>query len=753
MNKEELAARLLATFGAELEEQVRQMNDDLLALESDQTNPERLRSLFRVAHTLKGAARASGVTVIEQACHQLEGMLVGPRDGKQQLTANDFSLLYDAADALLDAGHRVRGGASLDDSPLAQLRDRIKFGSGAPGGFTPLPPLLQAAEKKPAPPAPVAAPAPIPAPADAVPARGERKNEGNQVRVEATKLDALLAASGQLLIAGGRIHGRRDELTALHERTGQWASEWHRYERRMRLELERAGASPMLLHTMNDLREGLKHLVQVSSQLVTQATEDNRGLAQATDEVGDRVRRLRLRPFAEACEALPRVVRDISAASGKEVDLVLRGTEIEADRAILDGLRQALGQLVRNAIDHGIETPEQRRRAGKPTRAQIDVAAALQGDRLQVTVSDDGRGMDVAAIRAALTRSGATVPAQDREVVHTLFRGGLSTRDEASIISGRGVGLDIVRASVERMQGTVDVAWEVGKGTQFTIECPPSLATIRTVLTRLGSRLLAFPTSLVERLVRLDPNEIRLAEGRHVMATDGPPVPLIPLGQLIPPADEHVSSDRIPVVLLRAAGQRLALAVDELISEQEVVLRPLGPTPHPLPLVSGAAILPSGTVALVLNVPALLSAGLKPQAAVGSFSAPRTAARTRPRVLVADDSITTRTLEQSILESAGYEVRTAVDGADAWRLLQEHTVDLVVSDVEMPRMDGFGLCQAIRGAKRLKHIPVILVTALESAADRARGLEAGADAYLGKSSFDQQHLLDTIQQLIGAPDA
>jgi two-component system chemotaxis sensor kinase CheA len=745
MNKEELAARLLATFIGELEEQVRQMNDDLLALESEATNAERLKSLFRVAHTLKGAARASGVTVVEQACHLLEGMLVGPRDGRQILGPGDFSLLYDAADALLDAGHRLRGGSALDDSPLAHLRDRLKFGGGQ-GSFAPRPPSAPAPAR-----AVAATPAPEPevAPAGTGPVRGERKAE-SQVRVEADKLDALLAASGQLLVAGGRVAGRRDDINNLHELTGQWAAEWQRYERRVRLELERSGVRPGLWQGMSDLREGLRRLVQQSGQLVMQATEDSRTLSQATDEVGDRVRRLRLRPFAEACEALPRVVRDISAASGKEVDLQLEGTAIEADRAVLDGLRQALGQLVRNAIDHGIESPEERSRAGKPRRARIEVAAALRGDRLQVTVSDDGRGMDVAGIRAALERSGAAIPEQERDIVRTLFLGGLSTRGEASIISGRGVGLDIVRAAVTGMQGTVDVTWDTGKGTRFIIDCPPTLATVRTVLVRLGARYLAFPTSQIERLARIDPADIRQAEGRNVIPTDDAPVTLVPLGQLLPPADDHVKGDRLSVVVLRATGQRLAVAVDELISEQEVVLRPLGSTPQPLPLVSGAAILPTGVVALVLNVPALLLAGLKPQGSAASFSAPRTASRSRPRILVADDSITTRTLEQSILESAGYDVRTAVDGADAWRLLQEHTVDLVVSDVEMPRMDGFGLCQAIRGAKRLRHLPVILVTALESSVDRARGLEAGADAYLGKSSFDQQHLLDTIEQLIGA---
>lgn len=741
MNREELTRRLLTTFVSELDEQVRHMNEDLLALESDATNTERLKSLFRVAHTLKGAARASGVTVVEQACHHLEGMLVAPRDGRQTLASNDFALLYSAADALNDAGQRLRSGTSLDDSPLAALRDRLKFGGGAPSPLPPREPMRAVV--------PPGIPAPEQPPLATPPARGDRRSE-TQVRIEAEKLDSLLAASGQLLIAGGRINGRRDELAALHERTSAWAAAWQRYERQVRVELERSGARPALLHGINDLREGLKHLVQQSSQLSTLATEDSRTLAQATDDVGDRVRRLRLRPFSEACEALPRIVRDIGATSGKEVDLELRGTTLEADRTVLDGLRQALGQLVRNAIDHGIEPPDKRVAAGKPRRARIEVSAAVTGDRLQVTVSDDGRGMDVAGIRAAVARSGAAVPDSDRDVVRTLFHGGLSTRGEASIISGRGVGLDIVRAAVARMQGTVDVTWEPGRGTRFIIDCPPTLATIRTVLTRLGVRYLAFPTAHIERLARLNPEEIRQAEGRSVMMTDGAPVPLIPLGQLIPPGDEPGRGDRIPVVVLRSGELRLGVAVDELISEQEVVLRPVGSTPHPLPLVSGAAILPSGIVALVLNVPALLVEGLKPQGNGAAFTAPRTATRARARILVVDDSITTRTLEQSILESAGYEVRTAVDGADAWRLLQEHSIDLVVSDVEMPRMDGFGLCQAIRGAKRLRHLPVILVTALESVADRTRGLEAGADAYLGKSSFDQQHLLETIQQLIGA---
>ncbi len=731
MTRDQSAARLLATFIGELEEQVRVMNADLLALETEPTDAERLKSLFRVAHTLKGAARAAGVPPIEQTCHTLEALLAQARDGKQRLTVDDFALLFLAADALGDAGQRLRAGRDLEGSSLAALRARLK----------------RREEKAPS--RTAARPELVTRPSAASPPPQQERAEG-QVRVEPEKLDALLAASGQLTVAGGSVTGRRAALEAWHQFADRCATDWTRTDHRIRLALERSGAPPALLQAVSGMRENLRRLAHDAGGLAAEAASDARALSQATDEVAARVRQLRMRPFAEAYEALPRVVRDVATSAGKEVDLEMLDGAVEVDRVVLDGLRETLTQLVRNAVDHGIESPDQRERSGKPRRGKLSLSAALRGDRVSVTLSDDGAGLDLAAIRAQLQRRGLPIPPDERELVRALFEGGFSTRAEATTISGRGVGLDIARAAVERIRGTVEVTSEPGRGTSFTIECPPTLATIRALLVRVGPQVIAIPTTSVERLIRVRPEQIKHAEGRDVVVTEEAPVPLVPLGRLLPPLVERPPAGPLSVILLSAGGRRLAVAVDELVAEQQVVLRPLKTGRRPLPYVSGAAIIGMGRVALVLNPTSVITAGLAPGTTLGSAVAPATPAReARRRILVVDDSITTRALEQSILESAGYDVVTAVDGADGWKVLQENGCDLVVSDIEMPRMDGFALCLAIRASKRFKEVPVVLVTALETPEHRARGLDVGADAYIGKSSFDQKNLLDTIRQLVG----
>ncbi len=351
---------------------------------------------------------------------------------------------------------------------------------------------------------------------------------------------------------------------------------------------------------------------------------------------------------------------------------------------MLDGLREAILHLVRNAVDHGIEPPAAREQAGKPRTGTVAVAAAVRGDRIIVTVADDGAGLDVPAIRAQLERRGGPVPTEERDLAPALFAAGVSTRTEATVISGRGVGLDVVRAAVGRIRGNVDVTWVAGRGTTFTLECPPTLATIRALLVAVGPQMLAVPTIHVARLTRVTPQGIKRAEGREVIATPEGPVPLVALARLLPPLVERPVAGAVPVVTLTAGERRLAVAVDELLAEQEIVLRPMALGQKPLPYLSGATLLGTGRVALVLDPAAIVAAGRGLSAGPGlALAPPKPAGPAKRRVLVVDDSITTRTLEQ----------RTP-----------EH---------------------------------------------RARGLEVGADAYLGKSSFDQQNLLDTIGQLLG----
>jgi two-component system, chemotaxis family, sensor kinase CheA len=716
MASDDLGARLRATFLQELDEQVRELNAGLLALEQGRGDDDTVRGLFRSAHTIKGAASVAGVSVIEEACHALESVFADVRDTSRQLEGADFSLLFAVLDGLADAGARIRADGDPAAGSLGPLLPRLarlarhnvggaQTGAGgeAPSGAgvadassrpaaapvadassRPAAALVADASSRPAA-APVADASSKPAAAPAADARA-----GDLVRVRADRLDALLSAAGELVIATGRImerHGHRDE--------------------------------------------------------------DARRLDRVTDNLADVVRALRLRPFADACEALPRAARDVAAAAGRQVELQLEGQDVEADRIVVDALREPLLHLVRNAVDHGIEDPAERERRGKPPAGTVRVAAALEAGRLTVRVTDDGAGFDEDAVRSALRARGRPIPARRGGLAAALLHGGLSTRREASTISGRGVGLDLVRASVERIGGTVDVQWRAGAGTEFTLECPPSPASIRALLVRVGPHALAIPTIHVHRLRRIRPADLRQAEGRSVLPTRAGPVPVHSLAALLgPPFEARPATDAMTLVIVSAGSRTAALVVDEAVDEDEIVVRPVDADRAAVPLTAGAAILPSGRIALVLGVGALLAAAEH----AGTTIAPDPrdgAAPPRRRVLVADDSITTRTLEQSVLEAAGFDVITAVDGADAWRRLDEDGADVVVADVEMPRMDGFALCRRIRSSARFASLPIVLVTGLESEADRARGLEAGADAYIVKSNFDQAALIEVVQQLVG----
>ena len=692
-----LPDRLRAIFLGELEDQLVVMNSDLIALESNPADADRLKSLLRVAHTLKGAAGAAGSADIADTCHSLETILTPARDRGLKLGPAEFKILFSAADALGAAGRRLR--APMQNHEV----DNATRESGDPRtDRSASPPDSSAVAERAAP---------------------------DYVRIDPATLDAVLASVEQLLVAidGVGVHARdarslSDLATKAAAKASDAKDQWGRFK-------------------------------DQTARLATNAAADARHLGNAGSELAERTRRLRMRPFGDACEGLPRVVRDLAGALGKDVRLTVLGGDVHADRVVLDGLREALVHLVRNAIDHGVESPGVRAAAGKPAQATITIAASIAGDSISVAVEDDGAGLDMTAIRASFERLGKSVPTDDDAVVAALFTGGVSTRAEATAISGRGVGLDLVRNAVERIHGTIDVSWTKGKGTRFAVQSPLTLATIRALLVKVGTETVALPTMHIERVRRISAADLRRAEGHDVLLGDAGkeerPIRLVSLARLLgPPLTERTLEQHGNGVVLETQGRRLAVLVDELLSEQVVIVRKLEGARASLPHLSGVAILGGGRIALVANVPRLLSHGLDAPAGATVASATSDEARSRRRVLVVDDSVTTRMLEQSVLEAAGYEVKTAVDGANAWEMLAEEEWDLVVSDVEMPRMDGFALCAAIRGSPRLARMPVVLVTALEKQEHRAKGLEVGADAYIGKSSFDQRSLLETIQQLL-----
>ena len=793
MPRDALAARLLQTFLTELDDQVGVLESDLLAMERQGSagDTERLSRVFRVAHTLKGAARVAHVPQVESVCHAMESRLADARASKRALSEQEIALLLATVDALAGAGTRLRAGEPVDQQTLGALERRLggavaDGGDGAPrpsargeglgeglgdgrgvpsgeshrataGGdpessaspsssssATPTGAARrnQAAEQAPTTGETPAAAAPAP----------HAPQTPQALRIDAARLDDLLHAAGQLAVTVARSDEQPETLEELASDAERWLARWRRGAPRLRQALVRAGATGER-QLLDQFEAQLRQFTLLLGRVAVAVRGDSRALHRASAEMTDEVHRLRLRPFAEAVEALPRVVRDVAAAGSKRVRLELEGTDVEADRAVLDALREALLHLVRNAVDHGIEPPAERERLGKPAEGTVRVAAEVRGGAVRVTVADDGRGLDRDAVSEQLAARGLPVPESDDELVDILFQGGFTTRREATAISGRGVGLDVVKSALERARGVVRVRWTAGVGTSFMLETPLTLATQRAVIVAAGQQQLAIPSRTIERLLRVDPADVRESGGRRLLPTPDGPVPLVSLARLLgPPLVERPAAGRRPTVLLSVAERRLGITVDRFVDECELVVRPLERRGGgELAAVAGAAILADGRIALVLNSGALVAAGLGRQRAAApdaAAEAPAAEPPAAPRLLVVDDSITTRTLEQSVLEAAGYEVVTAVDGADAWRLLQERGADLVLTDVEMPRMDGFTLCETIRASRRFAQLPVVLVTSLEAPEQRERGLEAGADAYVVKSGFDQEALLATVRDLL-----
>lgn len=464
-----------------------------------------------------------------------------------------------------------------------------------------------------------------------------------------------------------------------------------------------------------------------------QATEDelDRGRL-LLDELQDSAVQLRMLPLDSITSQYPRAVRDLAVAQGKDVELVIGGAGTQLDRTVLGAVSDPVTHLLRNAVAHGIESPRERKLAGKPPRGRIELRAEQRGERVLLHVSDDGRGVAPELLRLA----------EDRPLAEVLAEAGVSTAEAVTDVSGRGVGLDAVQRSVQGVAGDLEVRSTPGHGTAVTLILPVSLALVHALLAERAGAVFAFPLDHVDQVVAPD-GTVSLA-GRSSLEVRGAAVPLTDLngalgGSAPPPMP------RAPAIVLALGGQRAAVVADRILGEQELLIRGLGALLAEGPGYDGCAVLGDGRVAFLVNTAFVLSSA-------GRAAAPRPAAQERlpPKVLVVDDQLTVRELQRSILESAGYRVATASDGVEARdRLAEERDIDLVVTDIEMPGMDGFELLESIRSDAARGSLPVVMVSSRGSEDDRRRGLEAGADAYIGKDSFAQEALLGTVARLVG----
>jgi two-component system chemotaxis sensor kinase CheA len=464
-------------------------------------------------------------------------------------------------------------------------------------------------------------------------------------------------------------------------------------------------------------------------------------------------------PFSSLLEILPKIVRDLSRENGKNIVITICGEEMEIDRRILEEMKDPLVHLVRNCIDHGIESPLERTEKGKPPFGTIRVAVFPLDDKVELIVSDDGGGISTEAVRSALLKLGtlsreAVAELGSLELLGHIFHSGVTTSPIITEISGRGLGLAIVREKVEKIGGTITVETVLDYGTTFRMVLPLTVATLRGVLVRLGEQMFVLPATYVVRVLRVKTEEIKTVENRETISFDGEPVSLTRLADVLELSAPHAkrnACDLQHLVILAASNSRIAFQVDEVLGEMEVLQKGMGRQLSRVRNVAGATVLGNGRVAPILNVTDLLKSAVK----IAAYSSGRDTnvnmAESEDQVntvLVVEDSITTRILLKNILESTGYDVVTAVDGMDACTKLEKGRFDIVISDVEMPRMNGFDLTTRIRSDKNMAELPVVLVTALASREDRERGIDVGANAYIEKGNFDQSNLLDIIKKLI-----
>ncbi|MBI2295187.1 MAG: response regulator [Betaproteobacteria bacterium] len=747
--EDEFREQLRATFKVEAEEHLQAIGAGLLELEKAPSPREQRRiidTVFRAAHSLKGAARAVNFAEIESICQSLEDVFASWKRQESAPSPGEMDKLHRALNAITAA--LAAPGASRD------------AGTSAPALTAGTP--VHAARPK-------AAATEVVAP----PAQGaaEKASSEETVRIAVGKLDARLLEAEEMLTAKLTTGQRVNDLRELAGRFEAWRKEWGAVEpevRALRQALDRAApgrAEPRLAPRLAGLLEFfdwnldyLKSLENKGAALTRTAEQDFRVVGKLVDDLLEDSKKLLLLPFATIAAPFPKLVRDLCRDQGKEADLAIRGEEVEIDKRILEEMKDPFIHLLRNCVDHGIEPTGERDRLGKPRRATITLAVSrLNGNKVELLVSDDGAGIDTDRVKESAVKHGLVSAEEARqlgesEALELVFRADVSTSAIITQLSGRGLGLAIVREKTEKLGGAVAIESRRHAGTTVRITLPVTLATFRGILVEVADRLFVVPTAQVERVARVKPEDIQTVEGRETISLRGRAVALARLDaalELPRPAPSTEPPAAFPVVILGAGEQRIAFAVDAVRDEHEVLVKPLRKPLVRVRNIAGATVLGSGQVAPILNVADLLKTARKTGGA-----ATRVAGEARPAeaeaktILVVEDSITSRMLLKGILESAGYRVKTAVDGVDAFTALRAESFDLVVADVEMPRMNGFDLTAKIRADKKLAELPVVLVTALEAREDRERGIDVGANAYLVKSSFDQSNLLEAVRRLI-----
>ncbi|CAB3856957.1 Sensor histidine kinase RcsC [Achromobacter aegrifaciens] len=747
MNPDQMRdASLLELFQLETRTQVEVLNKGLLALEHDPTSAPQLEACMRAAHSLKGAARIVDLHPAVRIAHAMEDCLVEAREGRLRLQAADIDALLMGADLLQRvATPGVELGGEIDE-----LVTRL---SNAPAL-----PAAQAA-------APVPKPSdflpPIPVldepPAAAVQRRSSDAGlgEGERVlRVTADTLNKLLGLSSETLVeshwiapfGASMLRLKRMQAGAVQALDG------------VRAALAGQALDAQAQAALDDALRIVQQCQQELSQRTSEVDEFGWRMGHLAQRLYDTALACRMRPFGDGVGGMARMVRDVGRALGKQVRLEIEGESTQVDRDILEKLDAPLMHLLRNAVDHGIEMPQDRLAAGKPAEGRIRLSARHAAGMLLIELSDDGAGISLDRLRVEVVQrklASAETAARltEAELLEFLFLSGFSTRGEVTEISGRGVGLDVVQTMVRQLRGAVRIQQQTGQGTRFMLEMPLSLSVVRSLLVEVQEEIYAFPLAYVNHALQVRAEDIEQLEGHQHFRFMDRQIGLVSARQILRTGGAAPASETVCVVLVGDHDRLYGVAVDRYVGERTLVVQPLDPRLGKVQDVMAGALMDDGTPLLILDVEDMLVSvqklveGGQLSRVDGAGAAEQ--ARRRKRVLVVDDSLTVRELERKLLLNRGFDVAVAVDGMDGWNMLRSEAFDLVVTDVDMPRMDGIELVSRIKADPKLQGLPVMVVSYKDREEDRRRGLDAGADYYLAKGSFHDDALLDAVEDLIG----
>lgn len=766
--------RLIATFKIEAKEHISSITNGLInfeQLDSDDEKQRLIEEVYREAHSLKGAARAVNLTDIESICQNFENVISAFKKREIEFKSEYFDRLHKAMDIVekyLDTSteeEKIMMFDSIND--LAMELSEIALGMFVASTLPVAKPEPEQflEEKIIDEPKPVEQKQQSKIPADAPKKKTSAAKTDETIRITTSKLDSLMLQAEELLsvkLVGDEItkniFEQKNSLLLLQKEWGKIYQDLKRFSKLSQPSVENdfyqsAQNIQKFLEWNSDFFGEMKNNISALSKTSQLNSKNFSGML--TGLLED-MKSILMLPFSNLLDTFPKIVRDLSKDLGKECSLKINGGDLEVDRRILEEMKDPLIHLIRNNIDHGIETPDARKKKGKDEKGNILLSVTpVEGGKVEIFLSDDGAGMDAEVIKSTAVKKGIISSEEaeklsESDALNLIFLSEVSTAKVITDVSGRGLGMAIVKEKVEKLGGRIKIETVKGKGTSFRITLPLTLATFRGILFSCAERKFIVSTSSVLQVISVKPSEIKLVENRETVLLNGFPISFVKLSSVLQlPLEKKINAeDELVVLALQSSDKIIGFLIDEILEELEVLVKPFNKQIVRLRNFSGATILGDGSIVPILNSTDLLNSAIADAGGISISKEEKASGKKAGKILVVDDSITSRLLLKDILESAGYSVSASVDGVDAFTNLKSDEFICVVSDVEMPRMNGFELTKKIRADKKYSEIPIVLVTGLAKKEDREKGIDSGANAYIVKSSFDQSNLIETIERLI-----